>query len=88
MPAYSIFLQDKHDVAPVGIKRMPGGQKDRFGIVKCSARRKVFFMIVQVETNKIGYLLTLEVSYFQPLSLLQNKCDAATGWYYLLIFHD
>lgn len=45
-------------------------------------------MIVQVETNKIGYLLTLEVSYFQPLSLLQNKCDAATGWYYLLIFHD
>jgi hypothetical protein len=58
---------------------MPFCEKDGFGVIYSAAGRKVFRLIIQIITNKIGNLLPFYIYHTEPLAFFQNKSNACTG---------
>jgi hypothetical protein len=71
--SYGIFHDLEHDVTAIGVKGVSFGEKDRFGIINCSAGGKILICIPEIEANEIRDLFTLDVYDFKLLTFLQGK---------------
>lgn len=84
VPAYFVFDNFQHHVAPVGVQLVTPRQEYRSRIVDGPAGRQYFPLVVLVETDKVGNLLTLQVDDLQVLSFAQGEGHATPGGNYLL----